>query len=152
STGKQAARFPTAGETAIFDKTAANAVVNVTQNVQIATLIIRSNWPQTGAITIDRGVTLTIAPSKDDKGQFQQGAFQQSHGVITGKGTLDISATGQSTWTSGTMTGGGTTIIDAAASLSVMPAAANNVSLTNRTIKNLGGIFWSGNFYVQNGS
>jgi hypothetical protein len=68
--------------------------------------------------------------------------------TLTGSGTLKVR--GNFAWTSGTMDGGGRTIIEAGANLSI--ANSGSVTLINRTLENGGTATWSGagNFVFAN--
>ncbi|MGD9690556.1 MAG: hypothetical protein AB7K52_12525 [Phycisphaerales bacterium] len=129
--------LPGPGDDAIIDVGASPTIVfnSTTGSQSIRSLMCAEN------ITISGG-TLTIAEASSIAGTFTL----SGSGTVTGAG--DLSVTGTMNWNGGTMSGAGTTTIEAAATLS-MGLSPRTLS---RTIEVLGAGAWtSGNVSVANG-
>jgi Ig domain of plant-specific actin-binding protein/Bacterial Ig-like domain len=71
--------------------------------------------------------------------------------TLTGEGALDLS-TGLS-WTGGTMSGSGSTILEAGATGTIDPGFSDSVALSERTLNNQGALTWSnGTVYGEDGA
>jgi len=65
----------------------------------------------------------------------------ESGGTLTGAGELDVS--GSLSWTGGSMTGSGKTVLKSSATSSIDPGVGNAVALTERDLVNEGTLTWS---------
>jgi RHS repeat-associated protein len=79
------------------------------------------------------------------------GSLVVQSGVLSGAGSVDVSSSFE--WTGGTMSGTGTTKLEAAASASISPGSGSAVTLTERDLLNEGTLVWSsGTVYGEDGA
>ncbi len=137
-------RVPAAGDEVIITNSG-TYTVTLNASASPARLILGGDSGiQTLAIP---GSTLTL---QTEGWVIGNGVLVLSGGTLTGTGTLTVSNV--MSWTEGTMSGGGATVIAAGATLNISGSAQKN--LDQRTLRNLGTAVWSGSgkIFVQNGA
>jgi len=115
---------------------------------------VAANWSPAFVPGQDDNVVITTAATitVNSNAECNDLTFGAAGIAPTLTGTATLTAHGNCTWTAGTMSGSGQTIIDSGGSLTIANSSA--VSLANRTLENGGTIFWTGtgNFYPSAGA
>jgi hypothetical protein len=107
----------------------------------------------TGTLTVNSGTTVAIAnrlelwsstATVNNNGSITVGQLQMAGGTLTGSGNL--TATGASTWSAGSMDGTGKTIVSSGGTLAI--DNGSSIVYLYRVLENNGTIAWTGTGYV----